>query len=74
MIAGFQPGANITVEWWNTYPTEISGGVVRREDRTVAEDGTITLQIEELTSDLAVKIYPLLQLDQHLFLPHISIQ
>jgi len=74
MIAGFQPGANITVEWWNTYPTEITGGVVRREDRTVTEDGTITLQIEELTSDLAIKIYPLLQLDQHLFLPHISFQ
>ena len=51
-ISGFAPDAACTVEWWNTYTGEIDSLEEVRTD----QEGTLLLEIKDLTDDLAVKV------------------
>jgi hypothetical protein len=53
-IAGFQPGARYGVDWWDTY----SGGTTSSETVVAQEDGSIVLSVNQLESDIAIKITP----------------
>ncbi len=67
-VSGFQPGINLTVEWWNTY----TGSLIRRSSVQSDATGSLDLAIDQLTTDVAVKVYPLLRLDNKLFLPQVT--
>jgi hypothetical protein len=59
-IIGFQPNTALPVQWWNTCSgqppsscsVQISNNTVVQTDNT----GTITLQVQNLENDIAVKI------------------
>ncbi len=70
LISGFPIGAELTVEWWDTS----SGHVIGSSTQIVDQAGTLALHINGLDSDTAVKIYAPLQLNNHIFLPHIHTQ
>ncbi len=50
-LLGFADG-EYTVEWWNTY----DGHIIRKETAQ-AVDGKIPLSIEDLSKDIAAKVY-----------------
>lgn len=56
-LGGFKPGAVYQVEWWDTYQTNKSKQVIRREVIAASETGELFLTVERLVSDVAVKIY-----------------
>ena len=55
-IAGFQSGTSYVVEWWDTYQIDPSRQVIGTETIAAAADGTLTLPVNNLTTDVAVKI------------------
>ena len=55
-IAGFQPGANYLVQWWDTYATGEQKQVIRSQTITAQTDGSITISFDYLDRDLALKI------------------
>jgi hypothetical protein len=56
-IAGFQPIEKYTIQWWDPYQTDPSIQIIKTETVTTQTDGQITLSIENLSKDLAVKVY-----------------
>jgi hypothetical protein len=57
-IAGFVGGNHYTVKWWNPYETNASLQVLRAETLSAAGDGSLTLTVNNLTSDIAVQVMP----------------
>ena len=53
-ISGFVPGRSYAVQWWDTYLT--SGQLAVTTSATAASDGSLTLSLSQLTSDVAAKI------------------
>ncbi len=51
-MLGFQPGASYTVEWWDTY----AGQSTSSETVVAKSDGSITLGIISVDTDIAAKI------------------
>jgi hypothetical protein len=56
-IEGFEPGQSYSVEWWDTYQPDPSLQVVGTDTSVAQADGSITIRIDNLTTDLAVKIF-----------------
>ena len=56
-IAGFQPLEKYTIQWWDPYQTDPSIQIIKTETVTAQTDGQITLSIENLSKDMAVKVY-----------------
>ncbi len=54
-IGGFVPGKNYALEWWDTYKT--TGQVTSTQLITSASDGTLTISVPPLKSDIALKIF-----------------
>ncbi len=46
---------NYKIEWWNT----TSGSIESTETKAVSSDGNLNLSVNNLVSDIAVKVYPL---------------
>jgi len=57
-VAGFVAGKGYVVRWVNPYETNAAQQVLRSETLTAASDGSITLTVSSLTSDVAVTIDP----------------
>lgn len=57
-FTGFQPGADYILEWWDTHQPDPALQVISSETITPETDGSIILNINSLTTDIAVKIYP----------------
>jgi hypothetical protein len=57
-MAGFLPNTSYTVERWDTYEADRSQQVVGIETLTSQPDGTLVLSIDNLTSDLALRVAP----------------
>jgi hypothetical protein len=57
-VAGFQAGRPYVVQWWNPYETNPDLQVVRTESLNAAADGSLTLTVGNLVSDIAVQIMP----------------
>jgi len=57
-VAGFVAGNRYTVQWWNPYETIPAQQVLRSETHTSAGDGSLTLQVDNLSSDIAIQIMP----------------
>jgi hypothetical protein len=57
-VAGFVAGNRYTVQWWNAYETNPAQQVLRAETLTAAGDGSLTLGVTNLTSDIGVQIMP----------------
>ncbi len=54
IIVMVKPQTAYTVEWWDPY----TGEVTKRESSTSNNSGVLTLTVSDLTTDVAVKIYP----------------
>lgn len=55
-IPGFRAGLDYAVEWWDPYAFDPAQQVLRTQTITAGSGGTITLDIADLSSDIAVKI------------------
>jgi hypothetical protein len=53
-LAGFRPGRAYWVQWWDPYVTASRAQRISRE--TARSDGTLTLTVDDLMRDVAVKI------------------
>lgn len=57
-MRGFQPGGQYIAEWWDPYQTDRTRQITRSETLIASGDGALTLRVERLATDLAVKIQP----------------
>jgi hypothetical protein len=57
-MRGFQPGGQYIAEWWDPYQTDRTRQIARSETLIASGDGALTLRVERLATDLAVKIQP----------------
>ena len=55
-VSGFRAGAAYTVQWIDTYQTDPARQVTRTDTITAGSDGSINLNVANLTTDVAVKI------------------
>jgi len=55
-LAGFKPGGVFLVEWWDTWTSDPNGQVFLSELVQADANGSITLTVRELMSDVAVRI------------------
>jgi hypothetical protein len=55
-IPGFRPGLEYAVEWWDPYAFDPALQVTHTQTVVSAADGTITLEVADLASDVAVKV------------------
>lgn len=56
-LSDFQPETRYQVEWWDTYPRADNQQILIRETLVATADGSLTLVVEGLKTDIAVKIY-----------------
>ncbi len=56
VIGGFEPSGQYAVQWWDTYQPDRSRQVIRTDTVVAQGDGAIVLPIQNLTTDIAVKI------------------
>lgn len=70
-ISGFQPGESYELVWWDTYAVDPDDQLLNTETLDADPDGVLNIPIQNLTSDLALKIAPLnpTGLPYDLFLP-----
>jgi hypothetical protein len=61
VITGFQPGQTYTVEWWDTYQPNTALQILATTMITAKNDGGISLSVNNLYSDVAVKICPTIE-------------
>ena len=55
-LAGFQPNRSYIAEWWDTYQSDPARQIIKTETLTAASDGSLEVNVNDLTSDVAVKI------------------
>ena len=55
-VDGFVAGTKYTVQWWNPYEKDTALQVARTETVTAAGDGSLSLTVNSLTSDIAAQI------------------
>jgi hypothetical protein len=58
-LDGFQAGKTYNVEWWDTYQTDASRQVVRRETVVASASGAITVNVTNLATDVALRLSPI---------------
>jgi len=57
-LTGFLPGEDYRVEWWDTYPSALSLPILRIETLQANANGALTLSVDALADDVALKIVP----------------
>lgn len=55
-VTGFCPGTRYTVEWWDPYQPDRARQIMRSSTVIARPEGAITIAVENLTTDIAVKI------------------
>ena len=53
-LAGFEPGKDYQIEWWDPYAT--ASGVIRTTLAIAEADGTLTVRVGGLAQDVAIKV------------------
>jgi hypothetical protein len=53
-LTGFRPSAAFSVEWWDAH----AGSVIRTDTMVSGSNGSLSLQVTNLTTDVAVRISP----------------
>jgi hypothetical protein len=57
-VGGYRAGQAVTVEWWDTEETDPAAEVLRAERLHAGPDGFVTLAVDALATDVAVKLWP----------------
>lgn len=57
-MQGFAANTPYRVEWFDTYQTDPGRQLLRRETVTTGADGTLTLNVSSINTDIAVKVRP----------------
>jgi hypothetical protein len=60
-VGGLRAGQAVTVEWWDTLETDPAAQIIRTEQLQAAADGVLTLSVDALATDVAVKLWPRLR-------------
>jgi len=55
-LPGFEPNERYRVEWWDTYLAD-ANQISQRSEIVAQTDGTLQLTVENLTADIAVKLF-----------------
>jgi hypothetical protein len=55
-VSGFRPGQEYTLTWWDPYESDLGQQVFRTNTVLSQSDGSITIKIDHLSQDIAVKI------------------
>lgn len=55
-IPGFHPGNEYRVQWWNPYQSDPNKQITGVQSLIAQSDGSITLRVDNLATDLAIKI------------------
>jgi hypothetical protein len=55
-IGGFRPGGQYRLQWWDPYQTDPASQILRTETVTGGSDGSIAISVQNLASDIAVKV------------------
>jgi len=71
-ISGFVPGLTYLVEWWDPYAKPGEPAVVKSQVLTAAPDGTLDLAVNNLLSDIAVRLRVKVFSDKPIYLPLIN--
>jgi hypothetical protein len=56
-LLGFHPNEQYILQWWDPYNTDPLLQIIRSETLSAQTDGTIIISVQNLTTDLGVKIY-----------------
>ncbi len=56
-LPGFRPNAQYTVESWNTYEPDAAKQITQHSEIVAQADGVVVLAVENLASDIALKIF-----------------
>lgn len=56
-VPGFEPNERYRVEWWDTYLADAANQIMQRGEIVAQADGTLQLSVENLTADIAVKLF-----------------
>jgi hypothetical protein len=56
-LAGFRPGQEYTLSWWNPYESDPDQQIIRISTVLSQGDGSITFNVDHFSKDIAVKIY-----------------
>jgi hypothetical protein len=56
-LEGFQPKTSYAISWWDTYQTDETQQIIGRERLIAQADGSIIIPIENLMTDIALKLY-----------------
>jgi hypothetical protein len=62
-VSGFQPGERCTVEWWDTYQPDKALQIMRTDTSVARVDGSIAISVDNLTTDVAIRIIAALEGD-----------
>jgi hypothetical protein len=57
-IGGFWASSGFWIEWWDTYQADPGLQIIGRSELTTSPEGVLTINIDQLSDDRAVKIYP----------------
>lgn len=60
-LSGFEPGAGYGVQWWDTYQPDPTLQVIGTDTYVAQSDGSITVVIDNLQTDLAFKVAPIVE-------------
>lgn len=71
-ISGFTPGEKFLAAWWDPYPSNQPQPVLRIDHLVAGGNGSLVLNVQNLGTDIAVKIYPEAQFDHSVFIPFLE--
>ena len=57
------PGKWYTVEWWDTYQSDQAQQIMRTDTSIARADGSISISVDNLTTDVAIRIIAALEGD-----------
>jgi hypothetical protein len=55
-LTGFRPATNYDLEWWDPYESDPNQQIVSTETAQTDSAGTLTIQVNQLREDIAIKI------------------
>jgi hypothetical protein len=55
-MTGFKAGHAYKIDWWNTYQADPAQAVISTQTITAGTDGSLTLSVQDLATDVAVKV------------------
>jgi hypothetical protein len=56
-LAGFEPGASYSVQWWDTYQPDPTLQVISTDSYVAQSDGSIAIVVDNLKTDVAFRVW-----------------